>query len=238
MEIKKKGDLRENVPEVIIAVIAILIIVYGAYKIYQITIGQESENAKKMIDDVVGRVSLLQEGQSGKFLIQGFKMKTPLSWFIVGWSKDEIGRPDKCYFDSCVCICKVDDPARAFRFNIGSLGFFKQEVGDKVRVFRDACQKNGFCRKVDVDEVSVGSIINLESKLGVGFYSRWFTSPIQNPKLEVNFVLIPDDINEIELKKEKRDGKSYLKIFQTHVIYVDAKLYPFGIFGFRLEEEK
>jgi|SRR3989344_1878055 len=135
---KKRGDLREQVPEIIIAVLCLILIVIAGVMIYKLFANQEEENAKKTADIIEGRINALKDGQSNNFIVQGFKGAD--NWFLVGWSKTEDGRPDKCFFDSCICICK------------GDLSRLKSGQDESLN---NKCTDLGFCRKFSVDKVSV-----------------------------------------------------------------------------------
>lgn len=131
---KRKGDTLNTVLGIILAVIGILIFIAGIYKLYQVGVNEESENAKKTLDIVVARVNAMPDGQTGTFALQGFSEDT---WFLVGWSASDRTKPEKCLISSCVCICK---------------GFSSGEH----------CQSEGFCREVNFVNVSVWSA-SLES---------------------------------------------------------------------------
>ncbi|MCH7567872.1 MAG: hypothetical protein IIA87_00450 [Nanoarchaeota archaeon] len=126
---RKKGILIKNVMALVIAVIGLLILSVVVVRLYQINVNQEQENARKTIDNIMGKIVLLEDGEIGRFAIQGFKGSK--NWYLVGWDKRFEDRPDKCFLDNCICICKGNTPT--------------------------ACQSTGFCRNVKNEEVFVYS---------------------------------------------------------------------------------
>ena len=124
----KRGDFTVNeVLGLIIAAIGIGIVIFGAYKLYEVTINQESDNAKALLNSLEGKINSLNNNELGRFQMRGVK-----EWFLVGWGKNDAGRIDKCFFESCICICKGNE------FDL-----------------KDSCQLNGFCKNVNSDIVSV-----------------------------------------------------------------------------------
>jgi len=118
----KRGDLLKNVLALIIAVVGIGLIIFAAVKLYRVTIEQDSENAKKLLSAIEGKIKNLKDGEVGRFPVRGIN-----EWIFIGWDKDEKERPEKCFFDSCICVCKGNG-----------------------KDAKDSCQgKDGFCRKID-----------------------------------------------------------------------------------------
>ena len=119
----------------IIAAIGIFIVLAGAYKLYEVTINQESENAKAILNSLEGKINNLNSNEVGRFSIRGVK-----DWFLVGFSKNDASRIDKC-LESCICICK----------------------GDKNDL-KTSCQENGFCRDLKFERVSVFEFAKIMGK--------------------------------------------------------------------------
>ncbi len=111
----------------IIAAIGIAIVAYAAYKLYAVSVNQESENAKNLLNVIERKIDNLNNNEVGRFQIRGIK-----DWFLVGWGEDDIGRIDKCFFKSCICICK----------------------GDRTDL-ENSCQENGFCRNFNFGKIGV-----------------------------------------------------------------------------------
>ncbi len=93
--------LEKEVLGLIIAVLALSLFIYAGFKLYSLWINQEDQNAQKIIDLVNAKAKSLSEGQTKDFPIRGLD-----DWMLTGWGVNEVGRPDQCYFKSCVCICK------------------------------------------------------------------------------------------------------------------------------------
>lgn len=143
--INKRGDLLNNVLTLVIAVVGLALLAYGVFRLYQIVSSQEEENARKTLDVIEGKINALKEGQTGRFLVQGFPMKN--EWHVIAYSKSDDIRPDKCFFNSCVCMCKILD--------LGSLSEYDYTFGIPQRSIANSCQKEGFCRKVDLPEAKI-----------------------------------------------------------------------------------
>lgn len=128
---KKRGELTlNNTLSIIIAVIGLSILIFGFVKLWQANADQENKSAQKTIDSLISKIGALKAGENNSFIIQSFTGST--EWYIAGWSKGVSGRPDKCFFDSCICICKGGGTAKE-------------------------CTDQGFCRVVSEEEVAVGS---------------------------------------------------------------------------------
>jgi len=138
---EKRGILIKNVLVGIIAVLGLVLLFYGASKLYASIVDEDAENAKQVLNVIEAKVNALEDGQSNVFNIRGIE-----GWSLVGWGKKEFGldgreepKPDKCYFDSCICICKTLD----------------ESILDN-KDYIENCQK-GFCRKFDVDRAVVST---------------------------------------------------------------------------------
>ena len=127
MKKNKKGDLLKDVLSIIIALIGLLILFSAIYKLYQVGVSQEIENARKTLDNVIAKIEALPEEESNTFAVQGFKGAD--NWYLVGFGKND-ERPDKCFFESCICVCK--------------------EGG-----FKENCQDNGICRDFGEKEIDI-----------------------------------------------------------------------------------
>jgi len=100
---------------------------------------------KKTLDNIIGKIELLQDGENNTFIIQGFTGSK--DWYLVGWSKEEEirqGKPEKCFFESCVCICKGE----------------RRDILGGNKFNGNACQNEGFCEFFDDRDVSVFSYYN------------------------------------------------------------------------------
>ena len=138
----KKGDLKDEVPMIIIAVIGIALLIFGVIRLYDFVKNQDTENAKKTINYVEEQIKALSaNGQVSEITFSGFKSSS--NWAIIGWSKTNPYRPEKCLMNSCICICP--DLRRA-----GDALPFKVPESNEV-----LCQKNGFCREFEQERVFV-----------------------------------------------------------------------------------
>ena len=134
----KRADLMNNVLTVLIAVVGLVIIGYAAWKLYVVYADQDATNAQKEIDLIEGKLGNLEAGQASRILLR----KIP-KWAIVGWGANEEGGPDKCYFKSCVCICKYSNLAPRS----------KEE-------FTSSCQNSGYCRTFSEPRAETFTIYN------------------------------------------------------------------------------
>ncbi|MFH1803239.1 MAG: hypothetical protein ABH864_07390 [archaeon] len=128
----KRGEEEEglaaNTIGVVLAVIATAIIVFFIYvAITQIMRDEELESAQVVADKLEEKINALEAGQSTKVALQGSKALNDGEWYILGWGKQNADRPDKCFFNGCVCLCKGTDA--------------------------DACQKKGVCREIEKDTI-------------------------------------------------------------------------------------
>lgn len=118
----------DNTLELLIVAISLgLILGGGGYAIYTYLNDNEQENAQRLIDSIAGKYEVLKDEEKNTFIFQGFRGAN--KWFLLGWSKVDPSRPEKCSFESCLCICKG------------------LTSGD--------CQKNGICRFFGNDSISI-----------------------------------------------------------------------------------
>ncbi len=104
----RKGDLlTDNFLEILLAVIGLVLVGYVAYQIYQVTVNQDVTIAKKMLDSLEAKINLLNVGEEGEYTLKGpCKEAGKCDWYLMGWGKTDLHRPEKCYFKSCMCACK------------------------------------------------------------------------------------------------------------------------------------
>lgn len=136
----RRGDfLVENFLEIVLAIIGLLMVGYAGYLIYQASAHQDVAIAKKMLDSLEAKINRLEVGQSGTYTLQTPYRKDGNSWFLTGWGKDDADRPEKCYFQSCVCACAGK--------------------GTTVSTYANTCQTNGYCRFFDIPSLSFSDIL-------------------------------------------------------------------------------
>lgn len=140
MKLNKKAEgsnwTMTEVLSLIIGIVILLILGYGASKLFSPSISQEEKNAQNLADILKSKIDAYEIGQTNKFLLQGFDQADGEQWIITGWSYGEAGRPDKCSLESCVCICPQNAP------------------NDRSHI-SSSCQEKGFCRLFGNSAVSV-----------------------------------------------------------------------------------
>jgi len=153
----RKGDLREQVPEIVLVVLIIFTFIFGGYKLYQIYSASEIDAAKNILESVVAKINLAKgediKDKAVEIPLQGFKGAD--NWWIVGFSKNDKIKPQKCYRGSCLCICKFEnfvnkeyDYFSIIKPEESTIYFF--ELRGKAI---DSCQENGFCKDVEFSKV-------------------------------------------------------------------------------------
>jgi hypothetical protein len=148
----KRGQLKENTLGVMVAVIGIVIVFGGAgfilYNYFTLSSEQRQEEAKGLIDVLGVKLEKLEEGKSSRFLVKGpcdaIRQGDSCYWYLTGWSVDEQERPERCFFNSCVCVCEAEIKESAI------------SKGDLVK----ACQngKTGYCKAVNTKKIEISSI--------------------------------------------------------------------------------
>jgi len=137
--INKRGDegnLLKETLEIILFVVGTAILIFAIWKVWDLVANQERVNADKLVDDIVRRANDAKEGE-----IEGFTIKGLKDWYLVGWSKNEIGRLDKCFFKSCICICP----------------FGKKTI-------KETCQDEGICKELNFDSSGVFTLSKIKEK--------------------------------------------------------------------------
>jgi len=124
----KKASLK-NFISILLAVIGLTILFFGVTNLYAAsTANQESKSAQAFANLLQTKLNAAidEEARGVELSFQGYKTKD--DWFIAGWGKDTEGRPDSCFFNSCVCVCQ-----------------------------NDCSQRDGFCREINADDLSLNS---------------------------------------------------------------------------------
>lgn len=192
----KKGDLLNVVGGVILAVVCLLVVFGFAVKLYNIRTNQEDENAKKTLDLLLSKIELLQNGQSTNITLQGFDGSK--GWAFTGWNKsiDTRLKPQKCFFESCICICKGG-------FDLRSLKEYLPEN----------CQDSGFCRSLPKTDVAIrGEFVYISSIIDS---PPGQAQHVTNKAVDEIRNYIPLEKNLFELQIEKRQSSiSLYKLFR------------------------
>jgi len=145
----KKGDSSlawNNLLSVLIAIAGLVLLGFAFVKLYDAAVNSETKNAQNVLDNIKGKIDNLEDGQAGKFMIPGFSGAE--KWYLIGFNANDNNRPDKCFFESCLCICKNEN------FELS---------------WKDACQDKGFCRMFG-DKIlyaSTGRFVKVSSDLKV-----------------------------------------------------------------------
>lgn len=122
----KIGDWNvQEFAKILLAVVGILMMIPIFVLLINLFSEDEESNSKRFVDSLAGKIDNLKVGEVGKFPIQGMK-----GWILTGWGRHDSNRIDKCFFDSCICICRAG---------------------------KDKCQEEGFCRKIKEEEISLNS---------------------------------------------------------------------------------
>ncbi len=187
----KKADLLNNVLTTIIAVIGLALLAYAAWRLYSVYANQDEESVKRTLNFIEDKINDIADGQDVIVTIKGVE-----GWFLTGWQKDDISRPDKCALYSCICVCEGT-----------VLGQILSDGRVIVSNAPEICQKTGFCREIDADRLV---ILGTDKMISTG----------DNPyKPEYTWAKVPavsfQENNLYELtagKKREVDGKLTLEI--------------------------
>ena len=98
--------LTPNFITLVIGVLGLVLVFGGAYLIYKnVMSNPEVENAKNTLNTIIEKIEIMKEGK-GKFTIQGFEGSE--KWFLMSWNENDLTdtKPEKCFLESCLCICK------------------------------------------------------------------------------------------------------------------------------------
>ena len=65
---------------------------------------EDQKEAIKFIDTFEAQLEITKLNEKRDFTLQGFDSNN--LWYVASWSENEINKPDKCLFESCICACK------------------------------------------------------------------------------------------------------------------------------------
>ncbi|MBS3081643.1 hypothetical protein J4416_01730 [Candidatus Pacearchaeota archaeon] len=133
MVVVRKGMLTDNMLGMVLAIIGLVILGFLGVKLYSMFVSQDLKNAQAFVEDLSAKIENLKDGESNTFALRGVT-----EWVLVGYSSTDKSRPDKCFLNSCLCLCK---------YNSGESPSFN-------------CQDNGYCRAVDRDIVVSSEIVS------------------------------------------------------------------------------
>lgn len=106
---KKAGEFLGSQITGIIVAVAIL---FGlSYFIFRLVYSHpeltaEKRNAIEFIDGFKAKMDAIPQSSEGSVQVQGFDPQD--LWYIAGWSEDSPTAPDRCFFQSCMCVCKAE----------------------------------------------------------------------------------------------------------------------------------
>ena len=188
----KKGILTKNVLSLLVAVMGIILLVFVSVSIYNSFESQEEKNARAFIDSLVGKIENLEDGETGVFPMRGVEER-----YLVGWTFED-DRPDKCFFESCLCLCNL------WEDGISVADLSKISKG-KVK---ELCQNNGFCKDFSSKNV------NVKTESLTGGVQGWLKNHhVKNLGL-INLHSYSSMIN-IEIKKDKNELAISKYVFGT-----------------------
>lgn len=152
---RKKGILLPNIVTGIIAILALSAIAYFIWRgVTAIQSNEEQKNAQYTINFIKAKVDALEIGAKTTQNIQLFKSDG--YWFISGWDKRNLDRPEKCFFDNCICLCKSNTPYIFVSYADSSIRSMYEREG--YYVDKSFCQDNSYCRPIDADIVNVATV--------------------------------------------------------------------------------
>jgi hypothetical protein len=119
--IVKRGDLRNNILTTLIAIVGMAILIVGIVKLYSLYSEQDAKNAEGDLSIISSKIGVLQVGQTARFAVRGVAD----GWYLIGWgSGPNRGKASqKCFFDSCVCVCYYGDKSVDYDINCDKKGY-------------------------------------------------------------------------------------------------------------------
>jgi hypothetical protein len=140
-------------------------------QLFVINVNQETQNANNLLDVIMEKFEALEDGQGNNFSVQGIE-----DWYLVGWSKNEEGRPERCFFNTCLCICP--------------------------RASSESCQDKRICRDIAKENIDVFGFVG-ESTADIGSAPQISvaTQIFENPRFSC--IKLPKNLFELEIIKEK-----------------------------------
>jgi hypothetical protein len=122
---RKKGILVGNALSLMLGGLALVGLIILGVELYGSFSSQDESNAQEFLNSLNGKIKNLENGEVGNFAVRGLK-----DFSLVAFNKNE-ERPEKCFFDNCLCVCP----------NSGESGI----------IF--SCQESGFCRKIEQERI-------------------------------------------------------------------------------------
>ena len=181
----KKAILKEETLKLLIAVIALILLVYLAVQLYGIFIAKpEIEKARSTFDALSSKIQALDNGAVE------YTVTNPEGWYIVAYNKELVDKdetramPEKCEEKDCLCICPTEkgglaetairlenmqyDPLDEKRW----ADYFYREIGVQL------CEQQGMCENFEgvriIELEKYGVVTALEKTYEVNWISLWY----------------------------------------------------------------
>ena len=181
MKKNKRGIMLDNVLSLILFAICFALIIAGVFIVTKIYVANEEENAKNFINILEAKINNLKDGEIGRFTMTGVE-----GWFLTGWGSADLNRPDKCFFKSCICVCKGG------KRDISS----KNINSEKSRLCQDTSFSDN-CRQVNQEKVDVfGELVFYEGGPSAIAIDQGYL-------IAQEFIVLPKNLFEIEVNKTK-----------------------------------
>jgi hypothetical protein len=175
-----------NTLSLVVAIAGAIFLVFFISKFSSnISLNTETKIAQNQIDVLTEKLNRLEINQENEFQIQSPTKNPEEPWFLIGWSKTESNRPNKCFLSGCLCFCK-------------------QEPG------KELCEGTGFCR--DLDDENIITEYNYLSKSNEGTFvdAGGAAHRTQSTKKSIS-KNIPLTENLISIEVEKQSNKIILR---------------------------
>jgi hypothetical protein len=98
----KTGDFQEHALGIIVGVVCLSLLLFAGWKFWEVSNVSAHEKAVEALETIALKLKAIEDGESTRFPLQG-----PKGWYVQGWGVRETGRPERCYFKSCICACRA-----------------------------------------------------------------------------------------------------------------------------------
>lgn len=181
--------LLANTTGIILAVIILLLLIVGLYEgIKTATSDNEFENAHEVFTALDTTLNALNDKVSINYTLQGYASRS--DWYLTAWNQGVPGRPDQCFLENCICICRGGTD-------------------------KSACEK-GECKTYDIDAISVTTPYwgyeTTERECDLDPYGNCIDIGFGKQEKRYNHILIPQSFDLIQIEKDLESDPSSLKI--------------------------
>ncbi len=186
----KRGEfLLKEILGIVLAVIIFLIFIGVAILIYRhLTTSSDVESAKSIMGVIDGKIRALEEGEKNTFSVRGVNAA---DWYLFGWGGNDPRKPDRCYFENCVCLCKLTGNGE------------KEDCQDRQRAF---------CRAFEEEHIFVESydyILPRSVDVGVGAPGYGIPGGVQ---VESRISMRSAKFLDLEIERGKDEQGRFLRI--------------------------